>query len=173
MIIASLCVVIQIVPGKVSEQNYIGCVPIVHRMSFASAGFSVSGSVEGNYESSDVSNSYDSKKDQLIRPNIQSDDVTQILHDMELLAEGKPSTETFQNIKKTAHRILSGDKQDPIKAVVVPLQSVNVVHSLFVDSTGYEVDCTELCSIHQPRSPFDFSMFCVISGHCRVHGISE
>merc|ERR1719295_2349080 len=56
-------------------------------MSFESAGFSVSGSVEGDYESSDVSNSYDSKKDQLIRPNIQSDDITQILHDMELLAE--------------------------------------------------------------------------------------
>ena len=141
------------------------------RMSFDNAGFSVSGKVDGSYESNDVSNSYNSKKNQLIRPNIRSDDITQILHDLELLAEGKPSTETFQSIKATAQRVLSGDQQDPIKAVIVPLEDVNVVHSLFVDSPGYEVDCSSL-SIMNGELHLISECF-VISGHCQIHGISE
>ena len=105
--------------------------------------------MEGSYDSSDVSNSYNSKTDKLVKPNVPSDDVTDVLNALVLLSQGNPTTEDFQTITAKSQSFLAG-KQDPIKAVVVPLDSINVVHSLFVDSPDFQVNCTELYVI------FDF-----------------
>ena len=113
-----------------------------NRMSYEAAGFSVEGSVDGDFSTEDVKRSYDSKSTQLIRPNIVSDEVSQILIDLQKLAAGDPSTEDFQDLYSNAQRLLGGDNLDPIKAVVVALDSVYAVHSLFVDSPGYEVRCS-------------------------------
>ena len=144
-----------------------------NRMSYESAGFSVEGSVDGDFSTEDVKRSYDSKSDQLIRPNIVSDEVSQILIDLQKLAAGDSSTENFESLSSNAQRLLGGDKLDPIKAVVVALDSVDAVHSLFVDSPEYEVRCS--LSITAPRSSSTFFLFrCfVVSGHCRFHAISE
>ena len=128
--------------------------------------------MKGSYDSSDVSRSYKSKKAKLIRPNVESEDVTAILEALDLLSAGNPTTETFQTISTRSQTFLAG-KQDPIKAVVVPLDMINVVHSLFVDSPDFQVNCTELYVIDRLRSSFEVSMFCVISGQCCIHGIPQ
>ena len=87
-------------------------------------------------------NSFSSETAQLIRPNIISDEVSQILIDLQKLAAGDPSTENFESLSSNAQRLLGGDKLDPIKAVVVELATVDAVFSMFVDSPEYEVQCS-------------------------------
>lgn len=111
-------------------------------MSYGGAGFTVGGSVNGDYSTEDVQRSYDSKTDKSIRPNVVSEEVTQILNVLELLAAGNPTTETFSELSTKCQAVLSGDRLDPIKAVIIPLETVDAVHSIFVDSPGYEVECS-------------------------------
>ena len=144
-----------------------------HRMSFGKMGFSVEGSVDGEFSTEDVKKSYDSETDILIRPNVVSDEVSQMLTALQKLAAGDPTTENYESLSTNAQRILGGDKLDPIKAVVVELATIDAVHSLYVDSPEYAVRCS--LSITAPRSSSTFCFFrCfVVSGHCRFHGISE
>ena len=130
-------------PEQCQNKTIFECVPIIHRTHFNLFGFSLGAKVDTSYESSDTSKMSSVTKDTLIRPNVQSDDVTKLVKALDLLSNGKPTTETYQTISTSAQRILSGDKQDPIKAVVVPLASINKVTALFVDSPDNEVDCSD------------------------------
>ena len=126
-------------------------------MSYGSAGFSVAGSVDGEFSTEDVKNSFSSETAQLIRPNIISDEVSQILIDLQKLAAGDPSTENFESLSSNAQLLLGGDKLDPIKAVVVELATVDAVFSMFVDSPEYEVQCSLSIALYPLHSVYYFA----------------
>jgi len=105
-------------------------------MSYSKALFSVSGSVEGTYDATALSSAYDFEWSDLIRPNLDSETVTQLLTDLRSLSQGNAESLDFQSLSANAQSLLSGDRLDPIKAVLVPLDTVGAVHDMFGTQTS-------------------------------------
>ena len=121
--------------------QWIHCVVydlVVYRAEF-SASVSVKAEVDVKNKNEKTLSKFESTSEYLIRPNVQSEDVTKLIHTLEEMSKGKPTTETYQDLSKTAQRVLS-DKLDPINAIIVPLASVKAVNKKFVDNPALEVE---------------------------------
>jgi len=113
-------------------------------LSFAGAGFDVpgldiSGSASVDYDKNQLSSRTDYTYDYSIRPNAESDDVTELLSALTQLSQGKMADDDtlYEQFSTSAQSLLSSN-QDPIKAIVIPLASVSAVNDLFVDNADLE-----------------------------------
>ena len=117
------------------------CVPFLYRASYGGAGISVGGSVDTKVGKEGLKKSTNQVTEYFIRPNMMvSDELGQVLSSLQQLAAGESSSQSMEDLSKACFALLSGKNLDPVNAIVVPLESVNAVHSLFGDNPDVEVD---------------------------------
>ena len=120
--------------------RYVECVPFLHRASLREAGISYDDGDIGGIGKEGLKKSIGQVTEYLIRPHMVGDEVGQGLMTLQQLAAGESSSQSMENLSKALHDGLSGKNLDPINAILVPLESVNAVHSLFIDNPDTEVD---------------------------------
>ena len=144
--------------------NLIALLLCSQSASYDSAGFEVEGCASVGNKEEIKKNQVHTKTSHIIRPNVQSVDLDNLIEALNRLSSGTgTSQDTKSEIETYAQHILSGDKLDPVQAVVIPLSSVSAVADKYGSDPNQQVECMLFVIIHCYR------WFCLFTALCEIH----